>query len=161
MTHIHEKIDFTVSVFIVHKNKVLLRFHNKYKTWFDIGGHIEADEGPIEALHREAKEEAGLEIKIIARPTVNFTDVEMDIQDLPAPAFLNRHRISPSHEHIDLLYIATSDTDQVSPEDSEENKGAELKWMSVEELTDPKNEVIPRVQYYASEAIKIVQQHDR
>lgn len=30
MAHIHEKIDFTVGVFIVHDGKVLLRFHDKY-----------------------------------------------------------------------------------------------------------------------------------
>jgi len=46
MAHIHEKIDFTASVFVVHKNKVLLRMHDKYKMWLSVGGHIELDEDP-------------------------------------------------------------------------------------------------------------------
>lgn len=46
MPHIHEKIDFTVEVFIVHENKVLFRMHDKFKKWMSAGGHIELDEDP-------------------------------------------------------------------------------------------------------------------
>ncbi len=62
MPHIHEKIDFTVEVFIVYDNKVLLRKHDKYKKWLSIGGHIELDEDPNQAAIREVKEEVGLDI---------------------------------------------------------------------------------------------------
>lgn len=41
MPHIHDKIDFTADVFIVHKNKVLLCMHDKYHMWLCVGGHIE------------------------------------------------------------------------------------------------------------------------
>ena len=56
MPHIHEKIDFTVGVFVVHKNKVLLRKHDKYHLWLDVGGHVELNEDPTEAAVREVKE---------------------------------------------------------------------------------------------------------
>ncbi len=46
MSHIHEKIDFTVDVFVVHENKVLLRMHDKYHLWLAPGGHIELHEDP-------------------------------------------------------------------------------------------------------------------
>ena len=46
MPHIHEKIDFTVEVFIVHKDTVLLRMHDKVKKWLGPGGHIELHEDP-------------------------------------------------------------------------------------------------------------------
>ncbi len=58
MAHIHEKIDFTASVYIVFKNKVLLHKHKKLGIWLQPGGHIELDEDPNEAALREAKEEA-------------------------------------------------------------------------------------------------------
>ena len=64
MPHIHEKIDFTVEVFIVHKDKVLLRMHDKYHLWLSVGGHIELDEDPVQGIIREVKEEVGLDIKI-------------------------------------------------------------------------------------------------
>ncbi len=65
MPHIHEKIDFTAEVFIVHKDRVLLRMHDKFKIWLSVGGHVELDEDPIEAAVREVKEEVGLDVTIV------------------------------------------------------------------------------------------------
>ena len=65
MPHLHEKIDFTVEVFIVHKNRVLLRLHDKYRIWLSVGGHIELDEDPNQAAIREVKEEVGLDIELV------------------------------------------------------------------------------------------------
>ena len=60
MPHIHEKIDFTVSLFIVEGERVLLVHHKKLNCWLPIGGHIELEEDPEQAAYREAKEECGL-----------------------------------------------------------------------------------------------------
>ena len=68
MPHIHEKIDFTVEVFIVYKNKVLLRMHDKVKKWLGPGGHIELHEDPWKPL-REVKEEVGLTVELIGEGT--------------------------------------------------------------------------------------------
>ncbi|MDP2642022.1 MAG: NUDIX domain-containing protein, partial [bacterium] len=64
MPHIHEKIDFTVEVFIVYKDKVLIRKHDKYDKWLAVGGHIELEEDPNQAAVSEEKEEVGLDIKL-------------------------------------------------------------------------------------------------
>jgi ADP-ribose pyrophosphatase YjhB (NUDIX family) len=74
MPHIHEKIDFTVSLFIVEGEKVLLVHHKKLDRWLPIGGHIELDEDPEQAAYREAKEECGLEIELIGerQPTTGL-----------------------------------------------------------------------------------------
>ena len=58
MAHIHELIDLTVSVYIVHKNKVLMIDHKTLGTWLPIGGHVELDEDTDEAIEREIKEES-------------------------------------------------------------------------------------------------------
>ena len=55
MPHIHEKIDFTVEVFVVHNGRVLLRKHDKLKFWLSVCGHIELDEDPNQAAVREVK----------------------------------------------------------------------------------------------------------
>ena len=65
MTHIHEKIDWTVDVFIVHEGRVLLRMHEKYYTLLAVGGHVELDEDPATAAKRECMEEVGLPIHIM------------------------------------------------------------------------------------------------
>lgn len=62
--HIHELIDFAVDVFIVYKNKVLLVHHIEQNKWLPVGGHVELNEDPEQALFREIKEECGLEVEI-------------------------------------------------------------------------------------------------
>ena len=64
MAHIHELIDWTAGVYIVHKNKVLIRKHEKYGFWIHVGGHVELDEDPVTAAIRECKEEVGLDVTI-------------------------------------------------------------------------------------------------
>ena len=103
MAHIHEKIDFTVSLFIVRGAQVLLIHHRKLGKWLPIGGHIELDEDPETAALREAREESGLEIEIIGeRPPTS----EDGTRALIAPRFVDIHRISDSHEHIGMIYFA-------------------------------------------------------
>ena len=55
---------FTVSIFIVHEDKVLLHSHKKAKKILPLGGHIESNELPEEACIREAEEESGLRINL-------------------------------------------------------------------------------------------------
>ena len=46
MAHIHEKIDFTVSIFVVQDGKILLIHHRNLNKWLPLGGHVELDEDP-------------------------------------------------------------------------------------------------------------------
>ena len=54
MAHIHEKIDFTVAIFVVRDRRILLIHHRKLDRWLPLGGHIELDEDPEIAALREA-----------------------------------------------------------------------------------------------------------
>jgi len=128
MAHIHEKIDFTVAVMIVYKNKVLLRMHDKYKGWFTPGGHIELNEDPVEAVVREAKEEAGLDIKLWS----GNKKLDMYPNELIPPIGLNRHFTTPEHEHINFMYMATCDTDTLNPANGEQQDG--MKWCTKDDL---------------------------
>ncbi len=150
MPHIHEKIDFTVEVFIVHKNKVLLRMHDKYNIWCSVGGHIELDEDPIEAAYREVKEEVGLDVKLVGKEIPNFG--EKDFQILMPPQYLGRHRTGPTHEHVVFVYFATCDTDEVSDSVLDHEKGVELKWCTKEDLETM--DLVPNIKFYAEEALK-------
>lgn len=150
MPHLHEKIDFTVEVFIVFKNKVLLRKHDKYKKWLSIGGHIELDEDPIEAALREVKEEVGLDVVLDDR-LLPIREKDDTIELIP-PHFLNRNRISETHEHVTLVYFARSSTDNVVEPEGHEKTDA-CKWFSKEDLQQD-TEIVPNVKYYALEALK-------
>jgi 8-oxo-dGTP diphosphatase len=151
MPHIHEKIDFVAGAFIVHKDKVLLRLHEKHKDWFDPGGHVELDEDPSQAAVREAKEEVGLDIKIVGG-TPHIDGLASDTSLIIPPRFMQRHRVNDTHEHIAMYYFATSDTDEVVPAEGE--SGDVWKWFTLEELKDPKYAIRSDIQFYASEALK-------
>ncbi|HTY87209.1 MAG TPA: NUDIX domain-containing protein [Candidatus Acidoferrum sp.] len=103
MAHIHEKIDFSVAIFVVHDGKVLLIHHRKLDKWLPLGGHIELDEDPEQAALREAKEESGLDVELLGeRPPTTGPGTRA----LIAPRFLDIHRINPKHEHIGMIYWA-------------------------------------------------------
>src|SRR5215813_10429026 len=103
MPHIHDKIDFTVAIFVVQQAKVLLVHHRALNKWLPLGGHIELDEDPEQAALREAREESGLDVELLGeRPPTT----EPGTRALLAPRFLDIHRISATHEHIGMIYFA-------------------------------------------------------
>jgi len=152
MPHIHDKIDFSVEVFIVYKNKVLLRKHDKYKLWLSVGGHIELDEDPNQAAIREVKEEVGLDIILYNPVKLNELN-NPDFKDLIPPIFLNRHKINETHEHVTLVYLARSNTDKLK---SVKEKIDDCKWFTSKELDDPSFGVKPKVKEYAKYALDIL-----
>lgn len=147
MPHIHEKIDFVVEVFVVYQNKVLLRLHDKYKIWLSVGGHIELDEDPNQAAVREVKEEVGLDVKLYDKNML-FKHEEKETRQLIPPMALGRHDISSTHEHVVLVYFATSDIDNVIPEKADD----QWKWLSESELGNM--DLRPDIAFYAKEALK-------
>ncbi len=45
MAHIHEKIDFTVAIFVVHAGKILLIHHRKLDKWLPLGDFMGGQAG--------------------------------------------------------------------------------------------------------------------
>lgn len=146
MPHLHEKIDFTVEVFVVHNGKVLLRKHDKYDMWLSVGGHVELHEDPSEAALREVKEEVGLDV--VLHDTRDLTYADERFHMLMPPISMNRHRINETHEHVSFIYFAKATTDTVIPEKPTD----EWKWCGVDDLVDLR----PDIQHYASRAIREV-----
>ena len=154
MPHIHEKIDFGVETFIVHRGKVFLRKHDKYGIWLTAGGHVELDEDPNEAAVREAKEEAGLDIVLRGdRPEFVSDDPSFDSRSLVPPRYMQRHHTEPTHEHIVFIYFASTKSDHVAPQ-ADGDRSDEWRWFTEEELRDSKWHIRPDIQLYATEALK-------
>lgn len=153
MPHLHEKIDFTAEVFIVFKEKVLLRKHDKYGLWLSVGGHIEDAEDPNEAALREVREEVGLDVKL-AQPDRTPLAPQEGYTELIPPQFMNRHRINPTHEHVTLIFFAQAETDKLHLSTSEASE--ECRWFSRSEIasSDEIKEHIKRYALAALDALK-------
>ncbi len=148
MPHIHKLIDFVVDIFIVYKDKILLIHHRGQNKWLPIGGHIELDEDPEQALFREIKEECGLEIEILGeKPLVQSPIAKF----LYPPVFLDIHKISDTHKHVGLFYFAKAKNDKAVL-NQREHKG--IKWFSKEDLDNPDFNLDPIIIFCAKEALK-------
>jgi 8-oxo-dGTP pyrophosphatase MutT (NUDIX family) len=148
--HIHEKIDFTVAIFVVQDGKVLLIHHRKLNKWLPLGGHIELDEDPEQAALREAREESGFDVELIGdRPPTT----ELGTRALIAPRFLDIHRITDTHEHIGMIYWARPKSGALALS-AEEHHG--IRWCSKEELASLQPPMSNAVRWYCCKAIEEV-----
>jgi ADP-ribose pyrophosphatase YjhB (NUDIX family) len=150
MPHINQRIDFVADALIVHENKVLLRKHDKYKIWLWVGGHVELDEDPNQAVIREAKEEVGLDITLVGN-MATFVKPE-DGKELILPRFMNRHRVNEAHEHISFTYFATTKNAEITQ--GEKEISDEIRWFTREELEDPRFGLSERIILYAKKALE-------
>ena len=147
MAHIHEKIDFTVAIFVVHDGKILLIHHRKLNKWLPLGGHIELDEDPEIAALREAKEESGLEVELLGeRPPTT----EPGTRALIAPRFLDIHRINATHEHIGMIYWARPKAGAVQLAQEEHH---DIRWCSSGDLDTLQPAMSNAVKWYCRKAL--------
>jgi len=147
MPHIHDAIDFTVAIFVVHERKVLLVHHRKLDKWLPLGGHIELEEDPEQAALREAQEESGLDVELLGeRPPTT----EPGTRALIAPRFLDIHRISATHEHIGMIYWAR-------PKGGATRLAAEehhaIRWCSGSDLDQLQPAMSEAVKWYCRQAL--------
>jgi 8-oxo-dGTP pyrophosphatase MutT (NUDIX family) len=156
MAHIHTKpgeIDFTVDVFIVYKNKVLLRLHEKYAMWLSVGGHIETNESPEDAAKREVMEEVGLSVHLYSGHEGSQPQLSEKEQNVIPPLHINIHEINENHRHCSLVYYARTGTDHITEPENEKSGGC--MWLTKEELLQATN-VSPRIRFYALEALSLL-----
>lgn len=122
------KTDLTVGGYIFHDNKILLIHHGKLDLWLPVGGHIDENETPDQALLREIKEETGLEVEIVGKDDMPLSGNAKRI--LARPFHVNLHSVG-DHDHCCFYYICKT----LNPEELKINK--ELKgfeWFSEEDL---------------------------
>ena len=147
MAHIHEKIDFTVALFVVADAKVLLIHHRKLEAWLPLGGHIELDEDPEAAALREAREESGLDVELLGeRPPTTGPGTRA----LIAPRFLDIHRIHATHEHIGMIYWARPKPGTLALAEVEHHA---IRWCSAADLDTLQPPMSDAVKWYSLQAI--------
>jgi 8-oxo-dGTP pyrophosphatase MutT (NUDIX family) len=150
MAHIHEKIDFTVSIFVVQQDKILLIHHRNLNKWLPLGGHIELDEDPEAAALRETREESGLEVELIGeRPPTTGPGSRA----LLAPRFLDIHRISDTHEHIGMIYWARPISGEARLAPAEHY---DIRWCSSADLDQLQPPMTNAVKWYCRKALEEV-----
>lgn len=124
------KTDLVVAGYIFDKDKVLLVHHKKLDLWLPVGGHINGNETPDDALLREIKEEVGIGAEILDKG--NFGIGGATIRNLAAPFHVNVHSAG-NHNHCCLFYICKVIKNQKIKINKELKN---FKWFSKEELNN-------------------------
>lgn len=150
MSEKDEKIVLCVETFIVHKNAVLLRKHDKHKIWLSVGGHIEPHEDPTEAAVREVFEEVGLEVTLFhddRQPVFNENK-----RSIIPPQYMLRIPFEGLSDHLTFVYFAKSESDVLKL--SEQEACEECRWFTKEELLQNDFGILPNIQFHALRALE-------
>lgn len=118
------------SGYIVNKDrtKVLMIYHNIYKSWSWTGGHADGDEDLLYVAIKEAKEETGIKhIKPIS-------DKIFSLDVLPVPAHIKREKNIASHLHLSVAYLLEADENDELTIKEDENSG--VKWIPINEIAN-------------------------
>jgi 8-oxo-dGTP pyrophosphatase MutT (NUDIX family) len=144
----------TVSGFVVHEGHVALYWHRKLGMWLPSGGHIEANEDPVQTTLRELREEFQIEAEIL--PLSRRFDYSGGPEQLEAPhAMIDCW--ANDHWHVDFVYFCRLLTGYPGVSEDPENP---IVWMDIEALqrgSHPRNgasvRFAPDVQALAIQAI--------
>ena len=132
---------FSASGWIVNpaQTKVLMAYHNIYKTWAWTGGHADGEADLLSVALREAREETGIEH--IHPVTPDFYSLEV----IPVNAHFKRGKFVSAHLHMNVTYLLEADDSQPLRVKPDENSA--VGWLPLDEAAENKDEPFMAVIY--------------
>ena len=120
---------FTASAWVVNpgRDKVLMAYHNIYRSWAWTGGHADGEEDLCAVARREVEEETGLQglLLLCSEP------IALDV--LPVPPHQKRGKPVASHLHLNLTYLFEGD--DALPLRIKEDENSRVGWLPAGELS--------------------------
>ena len=134
LTRENKLCHFTASNRIVNRErtKILMNYHNIYKSWTWTGGHADGESNLYNVALREAKEETGLEhLKLLSNGIFGLEIITVD-------SHIKRGKFVPSHLHLDCCFLLEADENETLKIKPDENSG--VKWIDIDEAIKITNE---------------------
>ena len=130
LTRENKMCHFTASGWVVNKekNKVLMIYHNIYKSWAWVGGHADGEEDLLQVALREIQEETGLtKVKVLSNEPVS-------IEVLTVDPHYKRGKYVPSHVHLDCCFLVEADEEDSIRTKPDEN--SKISWVKFEDVLE-------------------------
>lgn len=124
----------TASAWVVNekRDKVLMAYHNIYRSWSWLGGHADGERDLLQAALREVQEESGVH---------NVRPVSEDIfsiEVLTVDGHVKKGAYVSSHLHLNVTYLLEArETDSLSVKPDENSK---VGWFSLEDAVQASTE---------------------
>ena len=124
------RFELAATTFVFNGGRFAIHWHEKVHKWLPPGGHVEEDELPHHAAVREVLEELEVSCKLVIG-----CQPDLGIETVPLPISILVEDIDENHKHIDLIYVATTESERISEK---------FRWVTIEqaqELGAPKDVV--------------------
>lgn len=130
LTRKNEICHFTASNWILNKDrtKVLMIYHNIFKSWAWVGGHADGDSDLLHVALKEAQEETGIKnFKVLS-------DGIFGISILTVDGHIKRGKFVSSHLHFDCCYLLEADENEEVKIKEDENCG--VQWIDIDKAIE-------------------------
>ena len=109
-------------------DKVLMIYHNIYKSWSWTGGHADGQDDMLAVALREAKEETGVrQLKVL-------TETACSLDILPVWGHVKQGSYVSSHMHLNLAYLFQAEETEELRMKEDENSG--VAWIPTDRLRE-------------------------
>jgi 8-oxo-dGTP pyrophosphatase MutT (NUDIX family) len=134
LTRCNEIAHFTASAWVINhsENKLLMIYHNIYKSWAWTGGHADGEEDLLSVAIREVQEETGI------TKVVPVTDNIFSLEIITVDGHMKKGKYISSHLHLNITFLLKALEDEKLITKPDENSG--VKWMEFEEAVLASNE---------------------
>ena len=128
LTRQNEYGHFTSSAFVLNKErtKMLMIYHNIYKSWAWVGGHSDGDADLLHVAMKEAKEETGI------KNVQPILDDIYSLEIITVNGHVKRGKYVGSHVHLNVTYLLEADETEEIKIKEDENSG--VKWIPIDEI---------------------------
>lgn len=117
----------TASAWVVNadRTRVLMAYHNIYRSWSWMGGHADGERDLFSVALREVREESGVTHVRPVSPKI------FSLEILTVDGHEKRGRYVPSHLHLNVTYLLEADETDPLTVCREENSG--VAWFGLDE----------------------------
>lgn len=132
------------------RTKILMIYHNLFKSWAWVGGHADGDENLVRVAVKETEEETGLKnIRLVQKEPI-------DINVLSVTNHVKRGKFVPRHLHYNVVYLFEADEKEELRMKPDENSG--VQWIEADKISGMclEDHVVP---YYNRIMQKIKERH--